>query len=142
MGKSSSRSTLPIKNLKRRKSVTSKSKVSMDFDAPLDDQGIAQHFEGVESLFVPYKGSKPAAMNINGHRIIILSQDAASLEDNLSLVGADRVRCIDGSSGASHTQYVIGKLAAKVKAGVVMAPHEIALADLLSSLRLQLPWIQ
>lgn len=123
---------------RQRKPRSSKQKIPDELDA----LEIRDYLGNMGSIFVPYRGSKPAAITINGHRIIIMSDDPVQLEDQLGLVGADRVREIDARETPEETQRVIFKLAHSAKAGVVMAPHELGVADLLDNLKDQLPWIQ
>lgn len=44
------------------------------------------------SIFVPYNGSRPAVVDINGHRLVILAREPEELEESLELVGADHLQ--------------------------------------------------
>jgi hypothetical protein len=96
----------------------------------------------MDNFFVPYTGKKPASVIINGHRLVILSHDKAILEDDLELLGADRIKEI--SSGASDVDHekLLGKIAKQVDGGVVLAPSGVDLRDVLDNLKSELPWVQ
>jgi hypothetical protein len=79
----------------------------------------------MNNFFVPYTGKKPALVNINGHRLVILAEEKDMLEEELELLGADRV-----------------KIARQVDGGVVIAPSGIGLRDVLKNLESELPWFQ
>jgi hypothetical protein len=100
------------------------------------------YLSGMSQLFAPFKGSDPAAVTINGHRIIILGSDRSELEEGLELVGGDRLRRLRvGDSDRGHER-VLQRLAYRVRGGVVIAPPDTSVSALLDSLREQLPWVQ
>jgi hypothetical protein len=96
----------------------------------------------MDNFFIPYSGKKPASVVINGHRLVILSHDKAILEDDLDLLGADRIKEI--SSGTSDVEHdkLLGKIAKQVDGGVVLAPSGVELRDILNNLKSELPWVQ
>ena len=97
-------------------------------------------------FFIPYVGKKPAATSINGYKLLIVSQDSSVLEDRLSLLGADRVKKIRAGETKEEEEVVlsnvVGKIAQSVQAGIVVAPSELGVEDLIKNLEDQLPWIQ
>lgn len=94
------------------------------------------------NLYVPYKGRKPAAVVINGHRLVILSQDRGDLTQNLELLGGDRVKKIDVGTTAEEQETLLYNFAQKLDGGIVIAPPEATLSTVLLNLEAQLPWIQ
>ncbi len=100
--------------------------------------------EGVrmDNFFVPYTGKKPASVWINGHRLVILTHDKDVLEDDLDLLGADRVKKVRVSSADADQDKFLGKIARQVDGGVVIAPSGVDLRDVLKNLESELPWVQ
>jgi len=94
------------------------------------------------SFFVPYRGGKPAALTIKGHQLLILARDRRSLQNGLELVGGDHIERIAGGSSREQQEVVVEKLARKSNAGVVIAPPETEMGELIRSLEHQLPWLQ
>jgi hypothetical protein len=94
-----------------------------------------------KQLFVPYKGKAPATVMINGHRLVILSADKDDLEENLTLVGGTRLRKLRTGSSPEEEQARLHRLAEEVQGGIVIAPHELPVPQVLKSLEEQLPWI-
>jgi hypothetical protein len=90
-------------------------------------------------IFVPYIGTQPATVSINGHKLVILSHDREQLEDHLELVGADRIFALDEEQFDSPVEVMQG-LAAQAGAGIVMSPPEFDLPQVLEQLRSSLPW--
>lgn len=94
------------------------------------------------SYFIPYTGKKPAAMSINGHRLIIVSRDRAAIEEHLNLMGADRVKRVGGVDSKAEEEVVFDQVAKSIKGGVVVAPADIEFSEVLKNLEHQLPWLQ
>ena len=81
-------------------------------------------------------------MVINGHRLLILARDRDTLEEHLQSLGADRVRRVSvGGTKAAQT-LTFQRLARAVDGGVVVAPDELQLNELIRNLEDQLPWVQ
>jgi hypothetical protein len=96
----------------------------------------------MESFFVPYTGKKPAAVCINGHRLVILSHEKDTLEEDLDLLGADRVKSVRLGQSEKDQEEFLGKIARQVDGGVVIAPSGIGLRDVIKNLETELPWLQ
>ena len=92
-------------------------------------------------LFAPYSGKNPAPVIINGHRLLILSNDRDEIESNLTYFGGDHLERIDGGDTAEEQEVVLHELAQSVKGGIVVAPSEVGLAEIISNLESQLPWL-
>jgi len=99
-------------------------------------------FNNMNPLFVPYAKSRPAALSIKGHKVIIVSKDKGSLEDNLNLVGADRVRKLRSGHTEEAQDYAMERLARSINGGVVVAPGDLDVGDVIKNLEDQLPWLQ
>jgi hypothetical protein len=96
----------------------------------------------MESFFVPYTGKRPAAVCINGHRLVILSHEKDILEEDLDLLGADRVKSVKMGQSEQDQEKFLGKIARQVDGGVVIAPSGIGLRDVIKNLETELPWVQ
>ncbi|MBN8550665.1 MAG: hypothetical protein J0M12_15220, partial [Deltaproteobacteria bacterium] len=92
------------------------------------------------SYFVPYTGKKPAALSINGHRLIIVSRDRLMIEEHLEVFGADRVRRVAGVDSKVEEEVVFDQFAKLIKGGVVVAPADSDFSQVLKNLEHQLPW--
>ena len=96
----------------------------------------------MKSYYVPYSGKSPVAMSVNGHKLLILSNDKEVLTDSLDLLGADRVRKIVGGSTKADQEKVLSKIARSINADLVIAPREVGIGEVIRNLESQLPWIQ
>lgn len=93
-------------------------------------------------FYVPYAGDKPASVLVNGHRLIILARDKTTFEDELSLIGADSLKVFASGNSQEEETHAFNKLARSLNAGVVIAPGDIGLQDVIRNLENQLPWLQ
>jgi hypothetical protein len=93
------------------------------------------------NFYVPYSGQEPAAVSIKGHRFIILSREPDILEDGLNLLGADRLKKIE-SPDPYQENYFLDDLAKRINGGIVIAPYDVELGDVLANLESELPWLQ
>ena len=93
-------------------------------------------------LFAPCVGKKLAPVIINGHRLLIVSQDKKILGEGLNLIGGDRVKSLPRVSSSDEQEKLLGQLAERVSAGIVLAPDNIEMKDLIRSLENELPWVQ
>ena len=96
----------------------------------------------MNNFFVPYTGKKPALVNINGHRLVILAEEKDTLEEDLELLGADRVKKVKVTGSESDQEQMLGKIARQVDGGVVIAPSGVGIRDVLKNLETELPWFQ
>lgn len=94
-----------------------------------------------ENFFVPYTGKKPASVYIKGHRLVILAPEREVIEEDLELLGADRVKKVTVSTSEDQDK-VFSSLARQVEGGVVIAPAGVGVRDILKNLESELPWIQ
>jgi hypothetical protein len=81
-------------------------------------------------------------MSINGHRVLILGQDRENMEEGLDVFGADSVKEVVIGDSRDEQESALRKMAERVQGGVIIAPTEVGLEELIANLRDQLPWIQ
>jgi hypothetical protein len=93
----------------------------------------------MKRLYVPYLGRRPAPVELNGHRLLIFGQSHEMFENNLSQFSADRIREI--ILDTDDESQVLGQLARRARADVILAPLEADLDDVLRGLSNQLPWV-
>lgn len=92
-------------------------------------------------VYVPYSKDTPATININGHKLVIVSKNSKTLLDGLQSVGGDSVREIPINEGVKEEALALAELATIIKGGVVMAPSSVKLTTMIKSLEKQLPWL-
>lgn len=91
--------------------------------------------------FMPYREGKPVAVVVNGHRLLILSSDKEPFEDHLESLGADSVRSVRGGASKFEEEQLFQTLAKSADAGIVIAPGDLELRQILSNLESELPWL-
>ena len=94
----------------------------------------------MDNLFIPYSGDAPVSVSVNGHRVLILSDNKDWLSHELEFLGADRFERIGGDSPAD-TEFQLSELASQLEAHILIAPEGVEVEELISSLEAQLPWI-
>ena len=92
-------------------------------------------------MYVPYVGGEPASVSINGHRMLILSQHEDVLENSLGLFGADHLQEVNIGETSEEQDFALDQLASSAEAGVVVAPLDIEIQEVIRNLELELPWI-
>lgn len=95
----------------------------------------------MNSYFMPYAGEQPAAVIINGHRVVLVARDPDQLESELGSLGGDRVCALDEEEFGGEEQ-LLNYFAETTKAHIVMTPSEVPLAMVIEGLERELPWIQ
>lgn len=93
-------------------------------------------------LFVPISKRKPKAVDINGHRLLILARSRAVLERDLKQIGADGVRRVEDGASFGGQKKILEKLAKESGGGIVIAEGRVRLERVIKSLESELPWIQ
>jgi hypothetical protein len=98
---------------------------------------------GMKEFFIPYDGETPASICINGHRLLIVSRDREELEENLGLVGGNRLeQFVTSGVLMDEDEDFLESLAHEVNGGIVIAPEDAPLTEVIRSLESELPWIQ
>ena len=95
----------------------------------------------MQKFFVPYTNNEPAAVEVNGHRLLILTSESDDLVHDLELLGGSEIREMDLSEDESEQSRVLADLAADINGGVVLAPPGISPRDMIENLAEELPWI-
>jgi hypothetical protein len=94
------------------------------------------------TFYVPFKGNTPAALSINGHRLVILSKDKEAISTSLDLMGANRVRRVRSGPSEVDQAEALQRIGKAANSGVVIAPPDAPVEDVLRSLEVDLPWLQ
>jgi len=92
------------------------------------------------NFYVPYSGDEPATVCVKGHSFLILSRKRFTLECSLTLIGADSLMEI-ASENSGEEDENLDELARKIDAGIVIAPEDISVSDILVNLESELPWL-
>ena len=95
----------------------------------------------MQKLYVPFSNNLPAAVEINGHRLLIVCSQSADLASDLAAVGAKEVREVEVDDGELESAQALADLAAGINGGVVLTPPGISAGDMIANLQLELPWI-
>lgn len=90
------------------------------------------------TFFVPYVQEKPAAVDINGHRLLILTSVADDLTSDLDKLGGTEVRTLEVQG---NEQEALLSLAATIECGVVITPPGVPISTMIASLKRELPWL-
>lgn len=91
------------------------------------------------TFFVPYDRNTPAAIEIKGHRLLIMSTSKEEIEEELTTVGANEIREITVAEDETEP---LAELAASVNGGVVLSPPGLSISALVLNLEQELPWLQ
>ncbi len=83
----------------------------------------------------------PMAVTVKGHRMLILSHDEEALQVGLEKIGADGIEAIVIGETEEEQINTMHRLAKSVGGGVVVAPLNVKIEDVVDSLSQQLPWI-
>lgn len=94
------------------------------------------------NYFVPYSGRKPAALQINGHRVLLFSRSKETFSDELGLLGADRIKRVRATVPSAEKDIALEKLSQTAEAGLVLVPPHAPIAEIIRNLESELPWVQ
>ncbi len=92
----------------------------------------------MEKFFVPYSHGYPVAVEIKGHRLLLVSKDRRTMLADLESIGGDMLREFVLPEGS---QAELAELAASVRGGIVVAPEGMTLGALQVNLETELPWV-
>ena len=90
------------------------------------------------TVYIPYEQDRPAAVEINGHRLLILVPSREELEQVLGTCGADEGRQVELGGDETDARE---ELATAVEGGGVGEPTVVTGPDMVQSLRSELPWV-
>ena len=91
-------------------------------------------------FFVPYQGEQPAALSVKGHRVVLVSAEKDLILGCLEEMGANQI-CELNVNTLSEQEALFGHLAKSVNGGVVVAPQDADLQDIVNELEAELPWV-
>lgn len=92
--------------------------------------------------FVPYTNENiPAAIEIKGHRLLLLCTDETEMLDDLDIIGGETVRELNLKDNQEEQTEALADLAARVNGGVVLTPPGVSLERMIQSLETELPWV-
>jgi hypothetical protein len=91
-------------------------------------------------IYIPYVGSEPALVSVKGHNFIILARNPEILAAELHEIGADSLREMAYHSDVDENEN-LDELAREINGAIVIAPEDVAVADLLDNLAEELPWL-
>ena len=77
--------------------------------------------------YVPYSGSFPAAMLINGHKLVFLAEEEEAFLDELYRFGADHVQQVEVGESREEQEQAFSSIAQQVDGGIVVAPSDVGL---------------
>ena len=92
-------------------------------------------------LFVPYANDKPVPIEVNGHRLLILTRASEDMLSDLKLLGGEEIREIQLTDSKAAESEALADLASTGQCGVVLAPSGIPPSAMIQSLESELPWI-
>jgi len=92
----------------------------------------------MNKFFIPYHFDKPAAVDIKGHKLLIVSTRQEDIEQELEAIGGSELRELELLESDTET---LAGLAADINGGVVLTPPGISVVQMLHSLEEELPWI-
>ena len=95
----------------------------------------------MEKYFLPYYHNLPAAIEIKGHRLLIVTCNEEDMLDELSALGGDEIREIQVGDFELEPSNALATIAAENNCGVVLTPPGISPSLMISSLERQLPWV-
>ena len=92
----------------------------------------------MDKFFIPYSSGFPVAVEIKGHRLVLVGTEEDAMLEELSLLGGDTLRemLLEDDDDES-----LANLAASVRGGIVMAPPGMRLGAVLADLEQELPWV-
>lgn len=95
----------------------------------------------MQKVYVPYKDDVPAAVYINGHRVLIVCSESKDIVADLPLPSDTEIREMEIAEDDATQSQVLADLAAGINGGVVVTPPGISAKDLIANLEQELPWI-
>ena len=95
----------------------------------------------MERIFIPYRGDKCATITVNGHSLLLASQDPGEIEEYLDLFNGDRVFPVDDGRVGQEVSGLSPQGGLDL-VKLVVKPPGIDFADLVKVLESSLPWVQ
>ncbi len=88
--------------------------------------------------FIPFTSNCPRAIEVKGHRLVIVTTNRRELKDFGDFLGTEEIRefCLPDNENEA-----LATLAASVQVGVVVTPPGMSISTIISSLENELPWV-
>ena len=83
----------------------------------------------------------PVAVEINGHRVLIVCAESQEVVADLPLPLNTEIRELEIAEDDAAQSQALADLAADINGGVVVTPPGISAQDLIANLEEELPWI-
>lgn len=99
-------------------------------------------FSAMGTLYVPYHNEQPSVIVVNGHRLLLLSEDSEAFFESERLRPIQSVREFSGEDPVYELEEQVLRHIPKYSAGLVVVPPELDIDEALESLEEELPWIQ
>ena len=93
------------------------------------------------TLYMPYMDDKPASIKVNGHDLLILSEDEELLLAS-EVMDVEYALPIESGSSEEELDDLLVEIAEEQNLGIVVAPEEVPLEDVVKNLETELPWLQ
>ena len=92
----------------------------------------------MEKYYIPFTNGTPAAIEVKGHRVLLLTSSADDLMGETDVFGACEIREV-----VSHGECddLLADLAAAISGGVILAPEGTRPSTIIENLWESLPWI-
>ncbi len=99
-----------------------------------------------KEIFIPYIDGKLAFTTINGHKLLIVSEEEDEFYNSFFLENNQVKPLKEVKELLSNPLYTdeeaLSELAKKDNLGLVIAPPEVALDTLIATLEEEIPWVQ
>ncbi len=92
-------------------------------------------------FFVPFLDDEPAAIEVNGHKLLIVTSESADMIADLEVLGGAEIREIALADDDSEGSKLMADLAADINGGVVLTPPGVSPRTMIEDLSEELPWI-
>ena len=91
--------------------------------------------------FIPYVKDTPVAINVKGHKLLLLKTEEEGIEQDLAYLGGDSVKSLELAEDSVQLSSALTNLAESIKAGIVLTPRGVSVATMIKSLEHDLPWV-
>lgn len=95
----------------------------------------------MDKFFVPYIDDSPAAIDINGHRVLIVTSEPDDMIPDLEILGGEEIREVQIFEDQDDESEELANLAATINGGVVLTPPGVRPRAMIENLEEELPWI-
>ena len=93
------------------------------------------------TYFIPYVQDRPAAIDIKGHKLVLVTTRRDDIAEDLTSVGGEAIREMRLNDNVMDQTTELSKLAASVNGGIVLTPPGVSVASMIRNLERELPWL-